>query len=356
MSAGGSGGERVDVLVVGGGIMGLAAAEALARTGLDVLLLEQFSLGHRRGSSHGATRVFRLSYPDARYVRLAQRALEGWRRLEAESGETLLAVTGLLDVAHDLGPYRDALDACGVPWQELDADEVAARFAVTLPAGTSALFQPDAGVTYADRAQAAFRAGVVAHGGRIVDGTRVLALARGREGVRASTETGDVVARAVIVTAGAWVDRLLAPLGIELPVVPTRETVVYFRLDGVPPAVLDETTRPRGEAAYALADTVYGLKVGLHRSGLRTNPDGQGLPDPEIVALAAEWARERFPLADGEPAAAETCLYTNAPGEEFLLERHDRVVVGSPCSGHGFKFAPEIGAILAGRAREALEL
>ena len=344
------------VVVVGGGIMGVAAAYALAHAGRDVVLLEQFTFGHRRGSSHGATRVFRLSYRDPEYVRLAQRALAGWRRLEAESGETLLGMTGVLDVAHDLAPYRDTLDGCGVEWEELGADEVAARFGVTLREGTRALFQPEAGVAYAARAHAAFRAVAQANGARIMDETPVLALEPDVERVRVKSAAGDHVAAAVVVAAGAWVNRLLAPLAIEIPVVPTRETLAYFRLDGAPPALIDETTRPRGEAAYALADTVHGLKVGLHHSGPPADPDESGAPDPEVVALAADWARERFPLAESEPAATETCLYTNAPGQRFLLERHGRVVVGSPCSGHGFKFAPEIGAILARLADEALQL
>src|SRR4051794_2246500 len=90
-------GRDADIVVVGAGITGVATARALAQSGRGVILVEQFAPGHARGSSHGASRIFRLSYPDPHYVRLAQGALQSWRELEAEAGEELIVRTGCLD-------------------------------------------------------------------------------------------------------------------------------------------------------------------------------------------------------------------------------------------------------------------
>ena len=178
-----AGDRRGRVAVVGGGVAGAASAWALARRGLDVVLAERFRPGHARGGSHGASRIFRLSYPDPEYVRLAQDALAGWRRLEQESDERLLHFTGLLEVAHDVGPFAAALEACGVTWEELDAAQVAGRFGIALPDGTTALLQRDAGVVYADRSVAAFVAASRARGVRVLPDTHVLAVEAGDDGV-----------------------------------------------------------------------------------------------------------------------------------------------------------------------------
>jgi sarcosine oxidase len=133
----------------------------------------------------------------------------------------------------------------------------------------------------------------------------------------------------------------------------TRETTSYFALEDADdlPSVIDGTSTG---IAYALAAPGAGLKAGLHHAGPRADPNRPGEPDPGLVAAAAEWVAERFPAAGQDPLRAETCLYTNTRDESFVLERHGRVVVGSACSGHGFKFAPVVGARLARLAVEAL--
>ena len=104
---------------------------------------------------------------------------------------------------------------------------------------------------------------------------------------------------------------------------------------------------------YSLNDPVYGLKVGAHHAGGEADPNVAGEPDPELVERITAWANETYRLAEPEPAGAETCMYTTTADESFVIERRGRVVVGSPCSGHGFKFAPAIGERLAGLALAA---
>jgi sarcosine oxidase len=196
--------------------------------------------------------------------------------------------------------------------------------------------------------------------------TAVHAISAARSVVRLSTDLGEVVARAVVVTAGAWAPTLLAEAGIELPVVPTRETVSHVKLAGaldLPPLIdyartpgQGEAGLPRsGQAAFALGAPDRGLKVGLHHAGPVTDPDDNPEPDAAVAAWAEAWAHERYPNV-GASLGAQTCLYANTADEGFVLERHGRIVVGSACSGHGFKFAPLVGRTLAALATEAAQL
>jgi sarcosine oxidase len=272
-------------------------------------------------------------------VRLGQEALLGWRALEAESGEQLLDLMGLVEIVDDLGDSSAAvLDECGVPWRLLSPDEAERRFALTLPTDAVALLQPDAGVIYADRALAAFLDGI-----EVETETRIGSL-------------DDVPAEVVVVTAGSWAPGLLAEAGIALDVRVTRETVCYFRLDDPRPLPAVAKLRPgtHQHAVYALADPVYGVKLGCHNCGPEVDPDTAGEPEPRLVDELSRWAAAVFPGAGPEPEAAETCLYTSTADESFVLERHGRIVVGSACSGHGFKFAPAVGGRLATLALEAL--
>ncbi|HEY7874971.1 MAG TPA: N-methyl-L-tryptophan oxidase [Actinomycetota bacterium] len=344
---------RCDVAVVGAGVMGSSTAYALARKGLDVVVLEQFAVGHNRGSSHGAARIFRLSYPDATYVEMAQESLSLWRDLERDSEADLLARTGGLDTGKNLDEHAAALSACGAAFELIDGAETRARWPfMAVPPAAPVLFQPDAGVVSAEAAWRALSRGARAAGARMHDGARVARLEPEDREVFIRTSTEEIRARAVVVTAGAWARALLATAGIELDTRPTRETVAYFRLNDLVPPTLVDWGAP---SVYALPSPGGEIKAGEHRAGPTIDPDVPGEVDPEAVARVRAWVLERLPGADPVPRGAETCLYTNTPDERFVLERHGRIVVGSPCSGHGFKFAPLIGRRLAGLAGEALE-
>jgi len=330
-----------EIVIVGAGVMGLATARALARAGRDVVLCEQFEVGHGRGSSHGGSRIVRLSYPDERWVRLAQESYPLWRELEAEFGRALLDQPGTLDLG-DWQPNRDALAACGVPFEVLDGAEIERRFPVRVSPGEGGLFQADGGIIFADLALQALLASAAAAGAQLREGLRVDSVVEDGDGIVA----GGLRARAAVVTAGAW-----APALVGVDAIPTRETVSYFPFDEPAPSVIDGGRG--GTAGYALVAPGIGLKAGLHKSGPATDPEEPGAPDTEIAERTAAWIERRF-RGVGAPIRVETCLYTTRANDEFLLERRGRIVVGSPCSGHGFKFAPVVGERLAALAAEAL--
>ena len=319
------------IAVIGAGVMGLATARALAGRGHDVVVYEQFEPGHTRGSSHGRSRIFRLAYAEEEYVRLAQESLGLWRELEADSGETLLELNGLLEIVRTLEESTaHTLEACGVEWHRLDGDEAERRYPVRVPEGSFAVLQPEAGILRADKALSAFA--------RDLDvryGTRV--------------HPDELDADVVCVTAGSWVNELLEE---PLPVKVTRETVCYFRPENGRPIPSLVSFKPDSHThdMYSLADPVHGLKVGAHHAGPEVDPNEPGEPEARLIEQIANWARETYRLAEPEPVAAETCLYTTTPDEAFVLERRGRLVIGSPCSGHGFKFAPAIGERLAALA------
>jgi sarcosine oxidase len=312
------------VAVVGAGVMGCATAWALSERGAEVSVHEQFELDHSRGSSHGRTRIFRVAYPDPDWIRFAQEAYAGWKELDP----VVLGLYGLVELVADpaLTSAR-ALDECGVPYRLLDRDETRALGA-SMPEGWSALYLADAGVVFADRARHAFleAAGVEVETNRRVE------------------SVDELDANVVVVTAGSWI-RDLVP---DLPVTVTRETLAYFRREGPPPpSIVDLNAETGGHGMYSLYDPVHGLKAGAHHAGAEADPDQPGEPDPAIVERISNWVRERFPDVDPEPVEAQVCLYTSTPDEQFILERRGRIVIGSACSGHGFKFAPAVGRRLA---------
>lgn len=325
--------------------MGSATTRALSKLGKKVVLLERFRLGHKRGSSHGRTRIFRLSYRDPMYVRMAQESLSLWRDLEREAGTELVHTTGGLDAGRQVEENANALAECEAPYERISGAEAQSRFpALTLAADSDVLFQPDSGVIYADASIASFVTSAMDAGADVIEEREVIAIEPRTGSVVVRTPGGDFEADSIVVTAGPWAKRLLASIGIDLPVRPTRETVAYFDGDTSAIPTFVEWGTP---SVYSLPSPGQGLKVGEHIAGPVADPDEVQPVDEQSVERLKDWVGERFARIDAEPRFAETCFYTNTADEHFILERHDNVIVGSPCSGHGFKFAPLIGKRLA---------
>ena len=265
-----------------------------------------------------------------------EEALTGWRELESEAGEQLLELDGLIKIVTDLGQSSAAaLEACGVVWQRLDRDEV--ELAISAASSSRVVWRAAAGGRH--------RPGRSCAGGLC---TRHRCPLRG---------AGGVAGRSGCCLRGRHSRRVVNDL-IEppLPVRLTRETVCYFRpADSRPvPAFVSFGPRTGGICFYALADPVHGIKAAVHHGGPTViNPREPGEPDTALVDAITGWVAEHALLADPRPVETQTCLYTTTVDETFILERRGRVVVGSACSGHGFKFAPAIGARLAALAIEA---
>jgi sarcosine oxidase len=341
--------QRFDVIVVGAGVMGASAARSLAHAGRKVLLLDQFRIGHKRGSSHGPARIFRLSYPELEYVWMAQEALALWRELEQESGRALLTTTGGLDVGPEVDANAGALEEGDIQFRFITPGDAGDRWPfMDLSHADQILFQPDAGVLSADDAVRAFASGAMRSGAIVFEETPVQEMDVDGDAATIKAAGQHFSADTVVVTAGAWAKSLLEDVDINLPVRPTRESVAYWNLGDRPPALV-EWGDP---SVYSLWSPVYGLRAGEHIAGPDTDPDEQGRVNDESIRRLKDWIAPRFPGIDPEPVHTETCLYTNTDDERFILERHGRVVVGSPCSGHGFKFAPVIGKRLADLATE----
>lgn len=346
--------ERVEVAVVGAGLLGSAAARALAARGVPTLLFEQFGLGHARGSSHGATRIFRYSYHDPCYVRMAVLAAESWARLAADAGEELLVRTGGLDAGPGAADCARALAECGVAHSWLTEGQVRDRFpGIGARPGERMLFQPDSGVCLAGRTVAALQRLARRDGAGIRSQAPVLGIEPQGDQVLLRTAAGEVTARVAVVAAGPWAQGLLTG---ALPGVPgltaTVQQVRYFaaRDPAAPWPTLIEWP-PEGLCWYLVPAVggAPGVKVAAHIPGPPVDPRDGPFPeiDPELERRAAEYVRDRLPGLEPAGLAAETCLYTMTSDEDFVLDRAGPLVVGGGCSGHAFKFGPLLGEFLA---------
>ena len=351
--------DEADVIVLGLGGIGSAAAYWLARGGARVIGLERFALGHERGASQDHSRIIRLSYHDAAYVRLAQAAYGSWAEVAAESGDELVIETGGIDIfpvegSFDREAYCAAMDACGVPYERMHGAEARRRFPeLRVDEDTEVLFQERTGIAAAARANAAHRRLARAHGADLRDTARVTAITTGGGEVRVVVDGRAIRAATLVVCAGPWTNDALALLGHELNLAVTREQVVYLE--------------PQDAAAFAPARfpvwiwmqepcyygfPVFGapaVKAAQDGGGPVTTAEGRSFePDEANVARVVEFMRRTFPRAVGRVHLVKTCLYTLPPDRDFVLDRlpgHDEVLLAVG-AGHAFKFATQIGRIL----------
>ena len=348
------------IVVIGLGATGSAALCQLARRGVRAIGIEQFQLGHERGSSHGPTRIFRLAhFENAAYVPLLHRAAVLWRELEALAGCKLLVTTGIAELGPPDGELvRGTLAAAAahqLPHEVLDATALRRRHpAFTLPHNYVAVVQPDGGYIEAAAAlDTSIRLAVDA-GAVIRTEEKVVAVEPRRDGVRVTTDRAAIDADGAVVAVGPWTANVLPQLRLPLRV--TRQVVGWFE--------------PTAAGAFAggfpvfLLESRHGIHYGFPpygRMGIKIakhhHRDEVVEPDRyDTIVSATDEAAIRAPLgeilpaADGRLLGAQTCLYTMTPDETFIIDRLPdvpRVVIASPCSGHGFKFAPVVGEIVA---------
>jgi sarcosine oxidase len=353
--------SRYDVAVVGLGAMGSHAALELASRGRRVLGLDRHRPPHTLGSTHGKTRIIREAYfEQPLYVPIVQRAYELWRRLEERSGARLLTVTGGLmlgarDCAVVAGARASALEH-GLPFEELSAREVRERFpAYALPEDHTAVFEPRAGFLEPERAVEATLRLAADAGAELRFDEPVLGWNDGA--VR--TAAGEYAADRLILSVGPWLPELVPELAGVFTV--ARQPLLW--LEPRRPELFVPERFPifvwewePGWAFYGFPDVGDGFKIAIHHHGEPTTPNSveRELRPADEEAIRA-LVRRYFPAGDGELREAAICLYTNTPDEHFVIDRlpgDERVIVASPCSGHGFKFAPAIGEVLADLATD----
>ncbi|WP_298960363.1 N-methyl-L-tryptophan oxidase [uncultured Methylobacterium sp.] len=350
-----------DVIIIGIGGMGSAAAWQLARRGQRVLGLERFDIPHAMGSSHGISRIIRLPYhEDPAYVPLLRRAYELWRELEAETREEILVITGSIDASReDERTFQGALASARLhrlDHEVLTGTEVNARFpGYRLPAGHRAVFQAQGGLVASERAIVAHVRAAQAAGATIQAREAVRGWEASSGRVTVTTDRGRYEAERLVLTAGPWMGDLV-PL-LEPVAVPERQVLAW--LQPTRPELFARERFPvfnlMVEEGHYYGFPIYevpGFKFGrYHHLGETTSADAlRREPDEADERLLRSFSERYFPDGSGPTMALRTCLFTNTPDEHFILDHHPdhpEVVLASPCSGHGYKFCSVIGEVIA---------
>ncbi len=359
---------KYDYVIVGGGAMGSAALYHLAKAGERVALIEQFPLGHVRGSSHGAARITRHSYADLRYARLMPAAFRAWKQLEADCGRTLYFRTGGVSFASlengYVGQVAKNLAELDVPHARLSAAELARVYPTfRLPDDFEAVFEPDAGMLAASLALAVQIELARKIGGpnvAIFENSPVLSIDLEAEKPTVRTKDGSIQAERLIVTSGSWTSKLF-PGVVDSPK-PTLQQVLYFEPNDPEPFQIGRfpVFIYKGDSEF---DQFYGMpgflgtgiKAARH-GGPPVDPDAKPEAiDPDYPGVVRGFLGRFLPsLQDAKISSAETCLYTMSPGDDFrigFVAGRTDVLIASPCSGHGFKFSTLIGKVLSDLAR-----
>ncbi len=350
-----------DVIIAGLGAMGSAAAFHLARRGIRVIGFDRFAPPHARGSSHGKTRIIRQAYFEhPAYVPIVKRAYQLWGELEREAGTTLLLKTGGLMIGRPdselVSGSRLSAEQHGLAHEILACNEVVRRYPCLRPQPDMvAVYEPEAGVLFPEPCVRAHLDLARSHGAQILDYEPLLGWKADATGVSVKTGRATYEADRLLITAGAWTSALLPDL--QPPLTVERQVQLWF-----------EPIRSRAnfsaancpvhlwqfdshELAYWIPDLGDGVKVARHHGGAPASPDHLNDDvDAREIADARTLIRRFFPDADGTLCSAAACRYTNTPDGHFWLDTHPahgNVVIASPCSGHGFKFASALGEILA---------
>ena len=351
-----------DVAVVGLGAMGSAAAYHLARRGQRVVGIDQYAPPHALGSSHGRTRMIREAYYEhPLYVPLVQRAYALWAELgHAAAGKTFMLRTGGLMI----GPENCALvtgtlhsaSLHRLPHEVLSSGKLHRKFPAFAPLDDMiGVFEPNAGILFPEPILEAHLQLAAHHGATLRPNERVLGWDRTAEGIAIRTDQGAYLARQLILATGAWTAPFLAELSLPLTV---ERQVMHWFDPAQSPEYFSSQRMPvslwelhNGSIFYTKPDLGDGVKIGFHHGGAVVTADSANrtISDAED-ALIYDLLRRFLPFAKGHQRERAVCLYTNTPDLHFIVDRHpgaEEVLILSPCSGHGFKFASVVGEIAA---------
>ncbi len=340
--------------------MGCAAAAELANRGADVELFERGLVGASTSSSMGPSRIFRLSYDECDYIHFAQHALELWSALEAERNTSLLVETGGIDIGESgnpsLGRIAGALSSAAVPFEVWDHTALRRAYPqLRLAENVRAVFQPNTCVLRADRCIRALAAAARDAGSRIYEKTDVRAVVPDGSGVRIETSAGVHNADLALLCAGPGICSFLEPLELDVPITISFEQSVYFAAQGDPsfepghfPVCIGHFDGPRLMSIFPALDDL-GVKVMIENKKAAIDGRDGGI-DPDLVARVERRARDLMPRLSTTITRVDRAPYTLLPDGDFLIDRHPvfpQIILCSACSGHGFKFAPAIGEMMA---------
>lgn len=352
-----------DVIVVGGGSMGIAAAYYKGKTGADVLVLDKYEIPNTMGSHHGMTRMLRMNYGHgSSYVPLVQESLKLWRELEVESEKELFKETGCITIGHSSSEFIDLTIESAkhnqIPYQTMNAEQIMAEWqGISIPHDYKGVYDPAAGFLFSEECLAAYKEAARLQGVDIHENEGVLNIENHENGdVAIHTEKDTYYAKKVIVTAGAWLNKLLPE--IELPIQPVRKTISWFKPS-------EENLYDRHFPCFAFDIKEeglyygfpdyegYGVKVGRMDNDIPCDPDDMnrtyGAFDQDENDV--RYLLERYiPKAAGRLIDGKVSMFSRTPDDDFIIDVHPsnpNIVLAGGFSGHGFKFASVIGAILA---------
>ncbi len=350
-------------IVVGAGALGSAAAYWLARSGAkDVLVLEQFDLGHHRGASEDHSRIIRHAYHSPAYTALTQAAYDLWDEIEAESGLQLVFKTGGLDLAvigtegeTELATYRQSLSPFGIGSEDLKAAEIRRRWPQwRIDDDVVGLYQEDGGILDIRRSTAAHIALSRRLGVTFLPQTAVRSVSSGAEHVSVTTDRTTFTAESVVLCVASWLPTLQGQLGLNWNLTLSQEQVSYFATPNVADFALDRFPMWiwHGDDIF-YGFPVYGeaaVKVARDMAGRFVTVESRSYePLAEETAVVAEFLRQRLPGAVGPELYSKTCVYDMPPDRDFVVDLvpgHPRIAVAVG-AGHAGKFATLLGSILA---------
>ncbi|KAJ5199406.1 hypothetical protein N7491_000038 [Penicillium cf. griseofulvum] len=351
--------ERFDVAVVGLGALGSGAAYQAAVKGAKVIGFEQFELGHVRGASHDTSRIIRTSYGSPEFVALARSAYKDWADLEKRSGLELVNITGGVVFLPRGGPtpssdFTKSLDANGIPYELLDSKEVNRRWpGFKIPDEVDAVYTADTGILHASKSVTTMQYQARANGAVLREKTRVDKVTPDGLGVVIETSRGQVRAGKVIIAADAWVNKLLGPLGAEIPLSVMQEKITYFKPKD--PACFDPEHFPVwiwGGEEWFYGFPTYGeptIKAGQDAQQNIMAPDHRTfVHSPELLSTLTSFMDTIIP-DHGQALRTVTCQYAITPDRQFIigpLKNYPDIIIALG-NGHAFKFAPAIGRVVA---------
>jgi len=356
--------KNYDVIIVGGGSMGIAAAYYLQKHQQNVLVVEQSTIPNTIGSHHGATRILRMGYGNGgQYVPILKEALQLWKDLEKETSKELYHPVGALSLGHKNSTFvKETIESSLVhdlPHEQLTAAEMMDRYkGIRIPDDFVGCYDPLSGFLMSETCIKTYKEEAIKLGATVLENTAVTKINTVATHPVVETSSAIYETRKVIVTAGAWNGKLLADF--ELPMKPVRKTIGWYETDGQTytndfPVFVFDTLHDGHFYGFPDYDG-KGLKIGRMEGGDTVNPDAMErvFTDQDSEELES-FTSNYLPKVSSRRLDGKVCLFTNTPDDDFIvdfLNEQKNVIVAGGFSGHGFKFASVIGDILREMAIE----